>query len=333
MFVPRVLLALAVFGVTASAQSVVSAHSGVIHFSEGSVFLDDQPVEHRVGRFAEMKPGSELRTEWGHAEVLLTPGMFLRIGDNSAIRMVSNRLSDTRVKLLHGSAVVESLKSSPGTSVTILCKDVETRFERPGLYRFNAEPAELRVEQGEAEVRTQGSPTTVAAGESLLLTDPKAAPQSTADAGDALDRWSMRRSIAVAANDAAAAQADDMAVMLDTPVDPFGLGPSYSVGPYATGIGAYPYGYGYPALGLGSYYPMGLLASPFLVLPRYRAYSPINAGYGNYRFGIRPVSPVQVISPGAFRPMGRGYTTPNRPLTISPGGAGHAVGHVGGAHR
>src|SRR5579884_808545 len=84
MFAPRVLIGLAVFSATSFAQSVVSARSGVIHFSEGSVFLDGQPVEQKFGRFAEMKAGSELRTDWGHAEVLLTPGMFLRIGDNTA---------------------------------------------------------------------------------------------------------------------------------------------------------------------------------------------------------------------------------------------------------
>ena len=51
-------------------------------------------------------PGSEgkpeLRTEEGRAEVLLTPGVFLRLGENSSFRMITNRLIDTRLEFLSG---------------------------------------------------------------------------------------------------------------------------------------------------------------------------------------------------------------------------------------
>ncbi len=103
---------------SASGQSVISAHSGVIHFSEGSVFVDDQPVEQRLGKFYDVNQGSELRTQDGKAEVLLTPGVFLRVGENSAIRMLSNDLTNTRVELLNGSAIVESTDVAPGTAIT-----------------------------------------------------------------------------------------------------------------------------------------------------------------------------------------------------------------------
>src|ERR1700691_1875481 len=93
-------------GLPALAQSVISAHSGLIHFADGSVFLDDQRVEQKTGKFDQMKNGSELRTEEGRAEVLLTPGTFLRVGANSAVRMISNDLDNTRVELLNGSAVL-----------------------------------------------------------------------------------------------------------------------------------------------------------------------------------------------------------------------------------
>src|SRR6202034_2971479 len=108
-------------GLPAVAQSVISAHSGLIHFSDGSVFLDDQRVEQKSGKFDQMKNGSELRTQDGRAEVLLTPGTFLRIGANSAIRMISNVLDNTRVELLNGSAVVDQGSDTlANTSVTVL---------------------------------------------------------------------------------------------------------------------------------------------------------------------------------------------------------------------
>src|SRR5271163_2603282 len=101
---PRTLF-LTVLAVSASGQAVISTHSGVVHYFEGAVYLNDQPLEPRLGRFLSMPEGAELRTEEGRAEVLLTPGVFLRIDRNSAIRMVSSSLADSRVELLSGSAM------------------------------------------------------------------------------------------------------------------------------------------------------------------------------------------------------------------------------------
>src|SRR5689334_14600218 len=94
--------AVLLFSFQASAQAVISAHSGVVHFSEGSVFIDDQPLDQKVGTFPNIKEGSTLRTEKGRAEILLTPGIFLRLDENSSIRMRSNSLEDTRVEFIRG---------------------------------------------------------------------------------------------------------------------------------------------------------------------------------------------------------------------------------------
>src|ERR1022692_1271909 len=109
---PRSILGVSLFvafGVTAAfAQSVISAHSGLIHYAEGRVLLDGRPVEVSLTAFPEVKQGMELRTEDGRAEVLLNPGVFLRLAENSSIRMVNNKLSDSRVEFLSGSAVIEA---------------------------------------------------------------------------------------------------------------------------------------------------------------------------------------------------------------------------------
>src|SRR5271154_5033787 len=83
-----------------SAQPVVAAHSGVVNFFEGSVSIDGQMLEQKFGRFNEMKPGSELQTGLGRAEILLTPGVLLRVDENSSIRMVSNKLADTKLEFI-----------------------------------------------------------------------------------------------------------------------------------------------------------------------------------------------------------------------------------------
>ncbi len=54
-----------------------------------------------------MEKGQTLATEDARAEVLLTPGVFLRLGSHSSFKMVSNLLSDTRLEVLSGTAIVE----------------------------------------------------------------------------------------------------------------------------------------------------------------------------------------------------------------------------------
>ena len=84
--------------------------------------------------------------------MLLTPGVFLRMGEHSAIRMVANDLADTQVELQAGSAIVDSAEPNPGTSVTLFYKDWSVHFLQKGVYRIDSNPPRLWVREGEAEV-------------------------------------------------------------------------------------------------------------------------------------------------------------------------------------
>src|SRR6516164_431312 len=95
-----ILAAFTFIALPAAGQSVISTHSGVVHFFEGAVYLNDQPLESHLGKFPTIPQGGELRTAKGRAEVLLTPGVFIRVGEQSAIRLVANQLSDTRIELM-----------------------------------------------------------------------------------------------------------------------------------------------------------------------------------------------------------------------------------------
>ena len=91
----RILFAPAIIAAVAAAclaQSVTSARSGLLHYFEGDVSIDSAQVESKAGRFPEIKEQSILCTAQGRAEVLLTPGVFLRVGENTAIRMLDKRL-------------------------------------------------------------------------------------------------------------------------------------------------------------------------------------------------------------------------------------------------
>ena len=185
-------------GLPALAQSVISAHSGLIHFSDGSVFLDDQRVEQKTGKFGQMNNGSELRTQDGRAEVLLTPGTFLRVGANSAIRMLSNKLEDTRVELLSGSAVLDQGQDAlADTSVTVLYNLDQVHIKQPGRYRFDSQPPQVKVESGDAEVTADGISVDAGAGYVVpfegKLTARKLLGDSHVNSGDDLENWSAER--------------------------------------------------------------------------------------------------------------------------------------------
>ena len=73
---------IAMAGVVCYAQTVTSARSGTLHYFEGDVSIDGTPVQSRIGKFPEVKEQGVLSTGLGRAEVLLTPGVFLRLGEN-----------------------------------------------------------------------------------------------------------------------------------------------------------------------------------------------------------------------------------------------------------
>src|ERR1041385_5281441 len=145
----------------ARSQSVISAHSGVIHYVEGKATLDGKGVQPKLGEFPDVKPGQTLAVEGAPTEVLLTPGVFLRLDENSSFRMVSNKLDDTRVEILSGSALIEVGELLQDNAITVLLHDAQIALLKKGLYRFDADPARLRVYDGEARV-TSGPETIVA---------------------------------------------------------------------------------------------------------------------------------------------------------------------------
>jgi len=102
----RLSLAVLLVGASSAwAQQVISAHSGVIHFVEGQVTLEGTPVQPKFAEFPDVKNGQTLATQDGRAEVLMNPGVILRLGENSAFKMLSNSRSDTRLEVLSGEAV------------------------------------------------------------------------------------------------------------------------------------------------------------------------------------------------------------------------------------
>jgi len=209
------LALLPIFGVVsgtwapALAQSVISTHSGVVYFFDGSVYIGEQRLEQKFGRFPDIGEGHELRTAQGRAEVLLTPGVFLRMGENSAIRMLSTKFSDTRIELLGGSAILESNKPGADTAVRLIHKNWQARLPQEGIYRIDSEPPQVSVYGGEAEVSVLGESEVgtiaVRAGQTLPLSQILLPEQAPVTPGDEFESWAMSRSQAISSDNATAA--------------------------------------------------------------------------------------------------------------------------------
>ena len=169
----RLLVAALVFGVLAGsslyAQYVISAHSGVVQYVEGKAYLNDALVEPKFGKFLEIGETQELRTEEGRTEILLTPGVFLRMSQNSSVRMVSTRLTDTRVEILTGSAMVERDDAPKDNSVMLLYKGTTMLLVKHGLYRLDADQARFQVYDGESIVKNESGQLTLKSGKRTAL--------------------------------------------------------------------------------------------------------------------------------------------------------------------
>lgn len=166
-------LALAVAGtVPVLAQNVISAHSGTVHYFEGDVRIDGQAIQQQKVKFSELKDNGVLTTAQGRAEVLLTPGVFLRVGENSSIKMLDSRLLSTRVEVLSGTVMVESddpEMSVKDPAVTIVYKDYEIQPIKYGLFELFADTAQLKVYKGDANVAVAGNRMVVKDGRMVAL--------------------------------------------------------------------------------------------------------------------------------------------------------------------
>ena len=109
-------------------------------------------MEPKITEFIEIKEGQTLKTGEGRAEVLLVPGSFLRMAEESSFRLTSNKLSDARLEMLTGGGLLEVSENMEDSKVTIVTRDATISVAKAGLYRIDSEPGRVRVYMGEALV-------------------------------------------------------------------------------------------------------------------------------------------------------------------------------------
>src|SRR5215469_221692 len=178
----------------AHAQYVVSARAGTIHFTQGEVYLDAQPARATPLSFPLMADGQVLRTGNGRAEVLLAPGVFLRLDSQAAMKMLNGQLENTQVELQKGTALIEVVQLPKDARLQIKLGETATSFRGMGLYRFQADIRELRVFGGSAEVTAGDRKMGAGRGRMVQLASAPSLAKFNTKEIDALHEWSCRRS-------------------------------------------------------------------------------------------------------------------------------------------
>ena len=144
-----------------------------------------------------------MRTEAGRVELVLAPGIFLALGQNTELEMTKPHLSDLKLKLISGSAALHAVDDSYLEGLSIRCGDAVVRFDKPGEYRLDA-PAEeglrLKVFRGRAVVSANESDHKVKKKWSLALAEAHSTPlleKFDSSKKDVLDQWHQGRVAAI----------------------------------------------------------------------------------------------------------------------------------------
>src|ERR1700674_688878 len=82
------------------------AKPGSINYVEGQASVDNEALSSSSVGSAELQPGQSVTTQAGKVEILLTPGVFLRVAENSAVKMIRPELATTEVEVDKGRVMV-----------------------------------------------------------------------------------------------------------------------------------------------------------------------------------------------------------------------------------
>jgi hypothetical protein len=273
---------------TAAAWSQVPAgppRPGSINYVEGQASIGTNPLARGAVGSVVLEKDQTLTTQNGKVEILLTPGVFLRVAENSSVKMISPDLANTRVELEKGRALVEVLQIRKENDIRIDQSGASTKFLKDGLYDFDADRAHVRVFKGKAELLSTGDQkVTLKENREVALNAGgklKANDFEPRQFEDQFYRWASLRSGYLSEASVSAARAY------------IGPGPGwYGPGWYGFGwywdpfFGAWTFlpadGIFYGPFGWGFYSPIAVYRSPFEFNPGYpHAFGDLHYPYGH----------------------------------------------------
>lgn len=142
---------------------------GTVNYVEGQASIGTEALNAKSVGSATLETGQTITTETGKAEVLLTPGVFFRLGDDSAATMVSPSLTNTEMSLDKGQALVEVDDIHKANLLRVREDGSLTQLLKTGIYGFDANSGQVRVFKGEALVQDGERQVKVKEGHQLMV--------------------------------------------------------------------------------------------------------------------------------------------------------------------
>jgi len=287
----------------------VTPQPGMLNYIEGQAAIGSQTLSETSVGTAKLAAGQSLSTADGRAEILLTPGIFVRIDDNSSLRMISSGLADTILTLEKGRAMIDVAEIRPENDVRINWNGATAHLLKAGLYDFDANFGLIRVFDGRAVVESAGKHSEMNGGHEIVLqAGGKLKDQPfnrKASSTDDFYRWAGLRSAYLAEANVNAARTyagEPGQYSASWYGDGWYWNPSYSAYTFIPGDGIFfdPFGWGFYS-------------------PWFAPYAGFGYGYGGYGYGGLPY----------HRNFGPAYL-PSSNLTNARSSAFGSVGHAYG---
>lgn len=177
-------------------QKTTSFRAGTVHLLQGRVSIDGKRVILMGGVQppAQMHNGQRMHVDRGRVEIWLGPGAALTMTSGSTLYMQENALTDVQLVLEQGSALVKVNQTYEGGRLRVMLPNGAVEMPRTGWYHFDANPLQLRVYKGSADVEAGDSVAKVKKGEAVDLALTASSPaRFNLKAPDPLIAWETQR--------------------------------------------------------------------------------------------------------------------------------------------
>ena len=186
---------------------IISARAGGVNavtgkigvHSKGSTDWEQLTIKDNLEGGDVVKTGLD-----GRVEILLNPGSYMRVGENSEFELTSNSLDNLEVRVIRGTAIVEATGAEDTELlINITTPHAKMAIVRRGLYRVNVVPGDVtEVIVRKGRLLLSDPDAKIKAGKKLIFSGNSYSVAALTDAEkkevDSLDTWSKDRSQVVA---------------------------------------------------------------------------------------------------------------------------------------
>lgn len=148
-----------VYAQASNSQYVISARAGGVNYISGDVKTTRKDTTEAliVSTQDTLENGDQIQTgPDGRVEILLNPGSYLRLSENSILELTDTSLDSLRVKLTSGTAIVEvSGDDDELAPVELKIAGAVLLFDKKGVYRVEyrePEIATVRIHKGRVRI-------------------------------------------------------------------------------------------------------------------------------------------------------------------------------------